>query len=403
MDVFQPATLGPLALRNRVIKAATSEGMSPGGVASDRLIAFHRRLAEGGVGLTTVAYCSVSEDGRTFGDQLLLGDASRERLSALTDAVHDAGGRASLQLCHSGMFSKIRGKGGRSPRCPSFTLNLYGSLAGLPFAHAMTDADIGEVIDDFGRAAESAAHLGFDAVEVHLGHGYLLSQFLSPAINRRRDRWGGSLDSRLRLPLAVIDRVRDAVGKDVAVIAKMNLDDGFDGGLGIDEAVEVAAALEASGAVDLLIPSGGFTSRSAFYLLRGGLPLRQMAAAQSDLASRTAMRTFGRFVVRPYPFTEAFFAPLAKRVRARVDMPVALLGGLVSRDNLAQARADGFEFVVLGRALIADPDLVSRMERGDIDRTRCNACNECIAEMDRDGVRCVLDDAAPISARESAP
>jgi 2,4-dienoyl-CoA reductase-like NADH-dependent reductase (Old Yellow Enzyme family) len=393
MDVFAPAMLGPVELRNRVIKAATYEGMSPGGVASDALVSFHRRLAEGGVGLNTVAYCAVSEEGRTFADQLHLNAPSRDRLSELARAVHDAGGRVSLQLSHAGMFSKVRGPRGRAPRGPSLAFNAYGISAGLPWARAMSEADIAEVIDDFGRAAETAAGLGFDAVEIHLGHGYLLSQFLSPAINRRRDRHGGSLGNRLRLPLAVVERVRAAVGADLAVIAKTNLDDGFPGGLGIEEAGEIAAALEESGSVDLLIPSGGFTSRSPFFLLRGGLPLKEMAAAQSDLLSALALRVLGRAIVHGYPFSEAFFAPLAQRVRARVKMPVALLGGLVSRENLARARAAGFDFVVLGRALIADPDLIPRMARGELDRTRCDACNLCIAEMDRGGVRCVLDDA----------
>ncbi len=405
MPLFAPATLGSLEMRNRVIKAATYEGMSPGGVATDDLVAFHRRLAEGGVGLTTVAYCAVSDEGRTFPDQLRLNAPSRDRLSVLTRAVHDAGGRASLQIGHAGMFSKIRGAGGRAPRGPSLAFNAYGVAAGLPWARAMAAADIDAVVDDFGRAAETAAGLGFDAVEVHLGHGYLLSQFLSPAINRRRDRYGGSLDNRLRFPLAVVERVRAAVGTGVAVIAKTNLDDGFAGGLGIDESVQIAVALEESGAVDLLIPSGGNTARSPFYLLRGGLPLKEMAAAQSDPLAALAMRVLGRAIVRPHAFSEAFFLPLAERVRREVNMPLGLLGGLVSRDNLIQARERGFDFVVLGRALIADPDLVNRMSKGDLDRTRCDACNLCVAEMDLGGVRCVLDGprSVPPGSSEGVP
>jgi 2,4-dienoyl-CoA reductase-like NADH-dependent reductase (Old Yellow Enzyme family) len=245
--------------------------------------------------------------------------------------------------------------------------------------------------DDYERAAATAAELGFDELVVHLGHGYLLSQFLSPAINRRRDRFGGSLENRLRLPLAILDRVRRAVGRSLAIVAKTNLSDGFPGGLEIDEAVEVARAIEASGDVDLLVPSGGFTSRTPFYLLRGGLPLRAMAAAQPELLSRLGMRVLGGMIVRPYPFEEAFFLPLARALRAAVQMPVALLGGLVSRGTFDAARAEGFDFVVLGRALIADRDLVLRMERGELARTRCDACNRCVAEMDLGGVRCVLD------------
>jgi 2,4-dienoyl-CoA reductase-like NADH-dependent reductase (Old Yellow Enzyme family) len=391
VDPFAPAILGTLSLRNRVIKAATFEGMSANGIASRALVDLHAKLAEGGVGLTTVAYCAVAEDGRTFANQLWLRPESLPVLRELATTVRAAGGRTSLQLGHAGMFSKLRGEGGRAPRGPSFGANAYGAASGLPFARAMTERDIEGVIDAFGRAAEQAGELGFDAVEVHLGHGYLLSQFLSPAANRRRDRWGGSAEARMRLPLAVLERVRRAVGTKLAVLAKINVADGFPGGLEIEGAIEIARAIEASGTTDALVPSGGFTSRSPFFLLRGGLPLAQMADAQPDVLSRVAMRVLGRAIIDRYDFEEAFFLPLARRLRAAVKMNVALLGGLVSRSAITSACGEGFDFVVLGRALLADPDLVTRMQRGELERTRCNACNECIAEMDRGGVRCVLD------------
>lgn len=391
MDVFTPFRLGPLALPNRVVKAATYEGMSPSGVASADLVRFHRRLAAGGVALTTVAYCAVSEDGRTFADQLWLNAASRERLRELTDAVHEEGGAASLQLAHAGMFSKLRGRGGRVPRGPSACFNAYGATAGLPLARAMDERDIERAIDDFGRAAESAVELGFDAVEVHLGHGYLASQFSSPAVNRRRDRWGGSRAARLRLPLAIAARVREIVGDGVAILAKLNLADGFEGGATLDDAIALARALDDGGWADGLVPSGGFTSKTPFYLLRGGLPLARMADAQPSWWSSLAFRWLGGAIIERYPFEEAFFLPMARSLREAVGLSVGLLGGLVSRASLQLAMREGFDFVVLGRALLADPDLVRRMQRGEIDRTRCNACNECVAEMDLGGVRCVLD------------
>jgi 2,4-dienoyl-CoA reductase-like NADH-dependent reductase (Old Yellow Enzyme family) len=391
VDVFAPATLGSLTLRNRVIKAATYEGMSPGGVASDDLVRFHRRLAAGGVGLTTVAYCAVSEGGRTFPEQLWLDEKSQSKLRELTAAVHEEGGAAALQLAHAGMFSKLRGPDQRLPRGPSLAVNAYGATAGLPLARAMDEGDIEAAIDAFARAAERALELGFDAVELHLGHGYLLSQFLSPSVNRRRDGWGGSRDGRMRLPLAVANRVRSAVGHEIAIIAKINLSDGFEGGATIEDAIALARALEASGAVDAIVPSGGFTSKTPFFLLRGGLPLARMAAAQPDRFSRAAFRLLGGVIVKRYPFEEAFFLPLARSLRAAVKLPLALLGGLVSRASLEVAMREGFDFVALGRALVADPDLVVRMQRGEIDRTRCNACNECVAEMDLGGLRCVLD------------
>jgi 2,4-dienoyl-CoA reductase-like NADH-dependent reductase (Old Yellow Enzyme family) len=310
-------------------------------------------------------------------------------LRVLTDAVHAEGGAASIQLAHCGFFTRFRDRQ-RRPRGPSRTLNLYGIAVGLPFADAMDEADIEAVVEDFGRAAGLAKEAGFDAIELHLGHGYLLSQFISPATNRRRDRFGGSLENRMRLPLAVLGRVRKAVGDGFPLLAKINVSDGFPGGLEVEEAVDVARMLEAA-AIDAVVTSGGFTSRTPFFLMRGERPLRAMIAAEESALMRVAMRLFGSRIVRAYPFSEMFFLEQARRIRAATKVPVGLLGGLVSRENLEQAMAEGFDFVVMGRALIADPDLVSRMRAGEASRTRCDACNECVGEMEAGGVRCVLD------------
>jgi len=254
----------------------------------------------------------------------------------------------------------------------------------------MRHDEIERVIDDFVSAARTAVELGFDAVELHLGHGYLLSQFLSPATNRRTDEYGGSLQGRMKLPIDVVRQVRDALPSSTAVLAKTNLDDGFRGGLELGDAIQIAQALQSAGA-DGLVLSGGFTSRSAFYLLRGGRPLARMIQVEPSAMQRFGMRLFGPLLVKQWPFEELFFLPLAKQVRQAVTLPLVLLGGAVSLANLDQAMNEGFDFVALGRALIADPDLVTRLERGEIERSRCNHCNECIVEMDRGGVRCVLD------------
>jgi 2,4-dienoyl-CoA reductase-like NADH-dependent reductase (Old Yellow Enzyme family) len=388
---FTPFRLGGLTLRNRIVKAATYEGMCPGGVPSDALVRHHRDLAAGGVGMTTVAYCAVSPDGRTFAEQMWMRDAVVPRLRVLTDAVHREGAAASIQLGHCGFFSRNAELRGRAPRGPSFTFNAYGLPAGLPFARAMSRRDLVQVADDFGGAAGRAMEAGFDAVELHLGHGYLLSQFLSPATNRRRDDHGGSLENRLRLPLAVVDAVRRRVGPDVPVLAKTNLRDGFRGGLELGESVEVAGALERAG-VDALVLSGGFTSRTPFYLFRGPAPLREMIEVERSRFQRLVLRVVGPTFIKGSPFEEMFFLPLAREVRAAVRMPLGLLGGLLSLDNLERAMDEGFELAVMGRALVADPDLVARLQRGEATRSRCISCNKCVAEMDRGGVRCVLDD-----------
>jgi 2,4-dienoyl-CoA reductase-like NADH-dependent reductase (Old Yellow Enzyme family) len=374
-----------------VIKTATYEGMCPGGIPSEALVNHHRELAAGGVGMTTVAYCSVSPNGRTFSEQMFMREEIVPQLRRLTDAVHVEGAAASIQLGHCGTFSKNEQLTVPRPLGPSFRINSYGIASGMFFAGAMTEEDIAATVEEFGVAAAIAVEAGFDAVEIHLGHGYLLSQFLCPAVNRRRDQYGGSLENRLRLPVAVLQRVRAAVGPETAVLAKTNLRDGFAGGLEVAEAVGVARRLEREG-VDAIVLSGGFTSRTPLYLLRGGRPLKEMIEVDPSRLQKLAMRLFGPFLVRAYPFEEMFFLEHARKVREAVRLPLVLLGGIVSLDNVETAMEEGFEFVAMGRALIADPTLVRDMERGGVQRTRCDSCNKCIAEMDRDGVRCVLDD-----------
>jgi len=387
--VFRPGHLGKLDLRNRVIKTATYEGMAPGGLPSQALIEHHRNLAAGGVAMTTVAYCAVSPNGRTFEAQMYMRDAILPRLHDLCEAVHAEGAAVSIQLGHCGYFSRNTTLPRRCSLGPSFRINEYGLMSGVPFTRAMRPDDIARVVEEFGAAAAMSASAGFDAVELHLGHGYLLSQFLCPATNRRRDAWGGSLENRLRLPLAVVSRVRDRVGQDFPVLCKMNLRDGFRGGLELDESIKIAQALQDAG-VDAIVLSGGFTSKSPFYLFRGARPLKEMIEVEHNPLQRVSLRFFGNRIIREYPFKEMFFLEDAREVRRAVRVPLVLLGGILSLDNMETAMDEGFDFVAMGRALIADPDLIHRLQRGEAIRSRCISCNKCVAEMDRNGVRCVL-------------
>ncbi len=381
-----PANLNGLSLRNRVIKAATFEGMTPGGVPSDQLIEHHATLARGGVGLTTVAYCAVSPDGRTFADQMAATDDAQPGLRALCDAVHAADGRVALQLGHCGGFSK-----NHAPKGPSAAINYYGISAGFPRTRAMSEGDIEGVITQFAAAGAWAVEAGVDALELHLGHGYLLSQFLSPATNRRRDQWGGTLEGRLRLPLAVIAAVRGAVGAGYPILCKVNLRDGFAGGLDLPESIEIARALE-DASVDALVLSGGSVAKNAFYLLRGGRPLAEMVQVEKDRFQKVALAVFGQFLVKKHEYTPMFFFDDAREIRAAVKMPLVLLGGIASADAITQAMDAGFDFVQMGRALISDPDLIDRLAAGTTETARCDHCNLCIPEMDREGIRCMLED-----------
>jgi 2,4-dienoyl-CoA reductase-like NADH-dependent reductase (Old Yellow Enzyme family) len=385
-DVFSPGRLGPLLLRNRVVKCGTNEGKARAGLVTDRLIEWHREFAAGGVGMSTLAYCSVSAEGRTFGDQIWMREEAVPGLERFAAAMHAEGTKASIQLGHAGWFAHPRATG-KKPVGPSATFSPHAQR----FSRAMSELDFERMTGEYARAAELAARAGFDAIEIHLGHGYLLSQFLTPYNNRRKDQWGGSIENRARFPRQVLRAVRQAVGAGVAVYPKLNMDDGFAGGLTLDEGVEVARMIESDGSVDALQLTGGHTTRTPMYLMRGAVPLREMVRYERDWVRKLGLRLLGTFLIRGYDFEEAFFLENARRFRDAVELPIMLLGGVTTLDTMNAAIAEGFDFVALGRALICEPDLVERMRSGTQTRSACTHCNQCIAEMEREeGVRCVL-------------
>jgi 2,4-dienoyl-CoA reductase-like NADH-dependent reductase (Old Yellow Enzyme family) len=337
--------------------------------------------------MTTVAYCAVTPDGRTFADQLHMRPELVPDLRALTAAVHAEGAAVSLQLGHCGAFCNNHDLVRRRPMGPSRALNLVGALSGRVLADAMSEAEIEEVTGAFVGAARLAREAGFDAVELHLGHGYLLSQFLSPGANVRHDSFGGSLENRARFPLSVVERVRAALPAEMPVLAKLNLRDGFRGGLELDESVQVARWLEARGS-DALVLSGGFVSRNPFYLFRGERPLRQMIAVEKSWAQKLALAVFGPALIHAYAFEPLYFLPLARQVRRAVRMPLVLLGGIKSRDDLDMAMREGFELAAMGRALIHDPALIGKYAASLARESGCVPCNQCVAEMDREGGVC---------------
>jgi 2,4-dienoyl-CoA reductase-like NADH-dependent reductase (Old Yellow Enzyme family) len=384
--LFRPARLGPIALRNRVVKCGTNEGLSRAGLVTDALIAWHRRFAAGGVGMTTLAYCSVSALGKTFADQIWMREEALPGLRRFTSAMKAEGAASAIQLGHAGWFAHPRASGAK-PLGPSRTFSPHAQT----FSRAMSPLQLAETRADFARAARLAVEAGFDAIEVHVGHGYLLSQFLCPYNNRRSDPYGGSLENRARFPREVLREVRRAAGPGVAVYAKLNMLDGFRGGLALHEGVEVARMIEADQSVDALQLTGGHTTRTPMFLMRGDVPLREMIRYEKDRLRAFGLRILGPFLVRPYAFEEAFFLDAARQFKAALKLPLMLLGGINRLETMNQAIAEGFAFVAMGRALLREPDLLLRMQRGEREASLCNHCNQCIAEMEREsGTRCVF-------------
>ena len=224
---------------------------------------------------------------------------------------------------------------------------------------------------------------------MHLGHNYLLSSFLSPKLNRRRDRWGGSVENRARFPRQVVRAVRDDVGHRLAVTAKLNMDDGVRGGLDLEDAIAVAQLLEADGALDAIELTGGSSLANPMYLFRGDVPTAELAANMPALV-RLGFRLFGGRFMKSYPFEEAFWLPQARQVRAAVKLPLILLGGITRVETMRTALGEGFGFVAMARALLREPDLVNRMRADATVQATCIHCNRCMPSI-YSGTRCVVD------------
>jgi 2,4-dienoyl-CoA reductase-like NADH-dependent reductase (Old Yellow Enzyme family) len=388
--VFAPAPLGPLTLRNRIIKAATFEGVMPGGEVSDALIEYHRRVAAGGAGMSTVAYLAVSPEGRTDRHCLLLDDGTAKDLRRLTDAIHAEGAAAAAQIGHAGPVANARSN--RAPALsPSGGFTPMGSRL-----HAIDAAGIERVVEDYRAAATRAVDAGFDSIEVHVGHNYLLSAFLSPKLNKRKDQFGGSVENRARFARAVLRTVRDAVGDKVALTAKLNMADGVAGGLWLDESVEVATLFEADGVLDALELTGGSSLANPMYLFRGDAPLEEFGATLPPPV-RLGFKLVGSRFLKTYPYEEAFFLPYARQFLAVLETPIILLGGITELATIEAALAEGFAFVAMARALLREPDLPNRMQAGRATSSLCIHCNKCMPTI-YSGTRCVLVTDRPDSA-----
>src|SRR6201996_5346024 len=378
-DVLRPAKLGPITLRNRVIKSATFEARTPGALASDDLIEYHRLPAAGGVGMTTVAYCAVSRGGRTEGNGLWMRPEAVPGLRRLTDAIHAEGAAGSAQIGHAGPVANAR-----TNKATALAPVRFFNPIGMRFAKKATRDDIDDVIEGHANAARLAIEAGFDAVEIHLGHNYLASSFLSPLINRRTDEFGGSLQNRAKLARGMVMAVRRAVEKEgtpIAVTAKLNMADGVRGGISTEESLITAQWLQDDGGWAATELPAGSSLVNPMSLFRGDAPLKEFAGAFKP-PLRWGMRMTGKKFLREYPYREAYLLRDAKLFRAELTMPLILLGGITNRETMDLAMAEGFDFVAMGRAVLAEPDLVNRIKAdgpAQSVRSLCTHCNKCMA------------------------
>ena len=373
--LFSPGKIGPVTLPNRTIRSAAFEGMGKDNNPTDQLRDYHWSVAEGGVGMTTLAYAGVCRSALSFETQLWLRPEIVPSLREITDGIHERGAKASIQIGHCGNMTHIATAGG-IPVAPCAGFNLYSPT----ICRALKPVELKELARDFGRAVDTARDAGFDCVEVHAGHGYLISQFLSPYTNRRRDDFGGSLANRMRFMQMCLEEVMKHAGSDMGVIVKTNMRDGFKGGLEIDDCLTVAREIERLG-VHAMVLSGGFVSKAPMYVMRGEMPIYSMTYYMRQLWLKYGVWMAGKYMTVAEPYKPLYFLEDARRFREELKLPLIYVGGVTSRPDAEKVLAEGFDFIQMGRALLREPDFVNKM-RGDASHDcQCDHVNYCIARM----------------------
>jgi 2,4-dienoyl-CoA reductase-like NADH-dependent reductase (Old Yellow Enzyme family) len=372
-SLFRPGQIGAVELANRFVRAGTSETMAgPGGQVTPDLVALYEGLARGGVGLVLTGHLYCHPRGQYARHQTgIHDDALIPGLRALTDAVHRRGGRLFAQVAHAGSQSRIRDN---RPLAPSPVPN---ALTGREVEEA-TEGEIEETIEAFATGARRAVEAGFDGVHIHGANGYLISEFASPLANRRCDAWGGSAHARDRLPVEVVRAVRAAVPATTPVTMKLGLADAVAGGLQTDEQVARAAHLVAAGldAIEVSVNVMRLPSDSCRRYVAV-----DRGRAMSDLLPHRVIAGRGA--------AEAYFLPWARELRARVDIPIILVGGMRTTETMARIVDDGdADFIAMARPLIREPDLVEQIAAGRRGRVDCTSCNLCLMHEGRHSLRC---------------
>lgn len=379
--IFESAHIGPLTLRNRTIRSAAFESMCPGHEPSQMLYDYHTSVARGGVGMTTVAYAAVTESGLSFDRQLVMKREIVPGLRRLTDGIHREGAAAGIQLGHCGNMSH-KNICGCIPVSASTGFNLYSPT----IVRGLRRDELPVLARKFGEAVNLAREAGFDEVEIHCGHGYLIDQFLNPYFNHRRDEYGGSLENRMRFMSLCMEEVMRAAGDDMAVVCKMNMRDGLKRGISLEEhSIPVARRLQEMG-VHAIVLSGGLVSATPMYVMRGELPLTTMTHYMDKPWLKYSIRSCKPIVrnimTRPVAYEEAFFLEDALKFReALPDMKFIYVGGLVAGDKISEVLGHGFEAVQMARSLLNEPDFVNRLKDDPHHRCGCRHSNYCIGRM----------------------
>ena len=412
--LFTPFQLGPITLRNRIIRSAAFENMARGNAPTQQLQDYHVSVARGGVGMTTVAYCAVDLSGVSFDGQLYVRPEIIPDMKKMTDAIHAEGAKASIQLGHCGNMTHFY-----TCHCMPVSADTWFNLYSPTIHRRLKVAEIKNLVKKFGKAVDWARECGFDCVEIHAGHAYLLSQFLSPRTNHRHDEYGGSFENRARFMNEVLDEVMEHAGKDIAVVVKTNMWDDCWHGVSIEEGIKVAKEI-AKHNVHGIVLSGGTVSRSPMTILGGAMPYKTLAhymKMSSFWWLKAALNIPGvAAVMTPtVPFKELYFmekAKLFQKALAEDLLPskgrsggaptLIYVGGVQSGDNCQQIMDEGFELFQIAHVLIKDPDFVKHVQENPHYHAGCKRSNYCVGRMyskDMKCHECVERDGEPISLR----
>jgi 2,4-dienoyl-CoA reductase-like NADH-dependent reductase (Old Yellow Enzyme family) len=384
-SIFTPCQIGPVEMRNRTIRSAAFENMCKHNMPTEMLFDYHTAVARGGIGMTTIAYAAVNKSGVSFNGQLYMREVIVPELKKLTDAIHQESAKAAIQLGHCGNMTHWY-TCGQIPVGASSGINIYSPT----IVRALKEDEILALACDFGNAVKLAKKAGFDCVEIHAGHGYLISQFLSPFTNKRKDQFGGSLENRMKFMKMVMHEVMQAAGDDIAVVVKTNMYDGFDGGLSLEECLVVAKELEKTGAHALVL-TAGFVSKAPMEILRGAMPLKTLTFYMDTLRFwwlKISIRIFGRWMIPTVAYEEAYFLEPAKIFRKHLKIPLIYVGGLISKSKMEEVINEGFTAFQLARPLIHDTDFINKINKGEIEKSECKHSNYCIGRMYSIDMKC---------------
>ena len=386
--LFTPYQLGPITLRNRIVRSAAFENMCRGNRPTQQLQDYHVSVARGGVGMTTVAYCAVDLSGVSFDGQLYVHDEIIPDLKKLTDAIHAQGAKASIQMGHCGNMTHFY-TCHCMPVSASNGFNLYS-----PTIHRrLKVSEIKTLVKKFGESVDFARKAGFDCVEIHAGHAYLISQFISPRTNHRRDEYGGCFENRVRFMNEVLEEVMAHAGDDMAIVVKTNMWDDCWRGSDIEEGIKIAKEI-AKHKVHGIVLSGGTVSRSPMTILGGAMPNKTLAHYM-DMKSfwwlKAALNIPGvaPIMMPTSPFKELYFMEKAKRFQQEItDVPLIYVGGVQSGDNCQQIMDEGFELFQIAHVLIKDPNFVKHVQENPHYHAGCGRSNYCVGRMYTIDMKC---------------